>query len=188
LNANAKTRIHKSPQRNGALRVTGAIMIRRTDAAIRAAKDAIASALSQTKQDADEAKQRGRRLREQRYTVIQPTLVRLAMLTESIPDENKTLRVSSYFSRPCITVSLRNQTSLKSDVINAVLEYAMGITSKAWSHDYATQHCSNREHTFYGDNVEIKVSIDIAESGTCRKVLKGQKTTVVDEYEFVCEE
>jgi hypothetical protein len=162
-------------------------MSKRIDTAIRMAKAAIAETLAAEKRNADDAKARAKRLRDARYTIIQPVLTRLAMMVQSLPEDQRRLSVDTY-GKPSIRVTLLKQPSLKSDMVCELLEYASSIcTRSAHSSDWVTAYCAERSHTFHGQDCTIIVSIDVSEEGTCRKVLKGQTTRTVDEYEFVCD-
>jgi len=163
-------------------------MAKRIDAAILAARTAVHTALASAKDEAAEAKLRAKRIREARYTVLQPVMTRLALLLSPLPEDQRGFHVSAFGSKPEIRVSLRKQTSLKSELICELLEYASTIcTRRAYSSDWVTASFAERSHTFHGQDCTITVSIDVSEEGTCRKVLKGQTTRVIDEYEFVCD-
>jgi len=165
-------------------------MAKKVDAAILAARTAVQAALQQAKQDAADAKLRAKRIREARYTLLQPVLTRIALLLAPLPEKQRSFYVQAYamYDTPEIRVSLSNQDSLKSDVICELLEYCSSICTKgARSSDYVSAHWAERSHTFRGEHLNIRVSIDVSESGTCRKVIKGTKTVQQDEYEFVCD-
>ena len=181
--------IHKSLDGAVPLSVYRSVsMSKRIDVAITMAKSAIADCLSQSKRDAEEAKARAKRVREARYTVLQPVLTRLAMILNPLPAEQKSFSISGYGSRPLVTVTLYKQESLKSDLICELLDYVSGVcTESARSRDYVSQYWGERSHSFRGSEIDIDIKIDVSESGTCRKVIKCQKTQVVDEYEFVCD-
>lgn len=162
-------------------------MAKKVDAAIRMAKTAIAETLASEKRNVDDAKARAKRIREARYTVLQPVMTRLAMIVQALPEDQRRLSVCAY-GKPAIRVSLLKQPSLKSELICELLEYANTICARsAHSSDWVTAYCAERSHTFHGQDCSIIVSIDVSEEGTCRKVLKGQRTQTVDEYEFVCD-
>lgn len=162
-------------------------MSKKIDSAIAMAKAAIAAALSTYKRDALDAKDRAKRIREARYTILQPVLTRLSMIIGSLPEDQRRLYVDGY-GKPSIRVSLLKQPSLKSDLICELLEYSSSVcTRSARSSDWVTAYSAERSHTFYGADLTITVNIDISEEGTCRKVLKGQTTRTIDEYEFVCD-
>lgn len=162
-----------------------------TGAAARFARDVINGAIVSCKEEIASAKARLANVRKARHDFLQPVLTRIAMIIESVPDKNKTVRVQAYsasFCKPDIRVNLLRQSSLKSDVICELLAYANDLCPRASTHDYVSESWGERVHNFRGELFTIIVSIDTAEEGTCRKVLTGTKMVEQKQYEFVCDD
>lgn len=161
----------------------------KTDRSIRAAKGAIHKALQSLKEDRERAIRRAQQIRSNRYSLIQPVLTKLALLIDEIPEDNKRIELDCGWNTPAITVALINQASLKSPTICALLEYAADRCSDyASSTDWVTSTWAERCHVFSHNDLTIRVSIDVADDATCRRVLVGTETKTVDKYQFVCEE
>lgn len=161
-----------------------------TGNATRIARAVINDAIVSCNEDIARAKRSMTKLRKARYEILQPVLTRIAMIVESVPEDNRVIRVSTYgfeYSKPDINVSLLRQPSLKSDVVCELLAYASDVCPRASSSDYVGEHWGERVHSFRGDALTIRVSIDVAEEGTCRKVLTGTKMVEQKQYEFVCD-
>lgn len=161
-----------------------------TGNATRIARDVISAAIVSHNDDIARAKRCIAKLRKARYEILQPVLTRIALIVEAIPEDNWAIRVSSYgfeHSKPEISVSLLRQPSLKSDVVCELLAYASDVCPRASSNDYVGEHWGERVHSFRGDALTIRVSIDVAEEGTCRKVMTGTKMVEQKQYEFVCD-
>jgi hypothetical protein len=160
-----------------------------TGNATRIARDAISAAISSLQEEVARTRERIVSMRKARHVILQPTLTRIAMILESVPEQNKRLRVTSYtYSPPEISVTLLRQPSLKGDVIYELLAYASDICPVASSSDYVTANYGERTHRFRSDDLEIIVHIDVADKGTCRKVLTSTKMVEQKQYEFVCDD
>lgn len=159
------------------------------DRAVHGARSVVKSALTGYKRQQTEARDAAAMLRCARYVVVQPALTRIHMLTDSIPETQRHISVTMWGNRPEIMVSLYEQDSLKSDVIEALLEYASEVCpDKAQSRDYVGKDWGERAHTFYGPGLSIRVAINVKSDGECKKILKGTKMVQQDEYMFVCPE
>lgn len=161
-----------------------------TGNATRIARDVISAAIVSYNEDIARAKRSMAKLRKARYEILQPVLTRIAMIVESVPENNRHIRVQSYgyeYARPEISVSLHRQPSLKSDAVCELLAYVSDVCPRASSDDYVGEHWGERVHTFRSDALTIRVSIDVAEEGTCRKVMTGTKMVEQKQYEFVCD-
>lgn len=162
-----------------------------TGNATRIARDAISVAIACYIEDVASAKRSIAKLRKARYEILQPVLTRIAMIVESMPEDNRQIRIRTFgyeSSKPEITVSLLRQPSLKSDAVCELLAYASDVCPRASSDDYVGEHWGERVHTFRSDALTIRISIDVAEEGTCRKVLTGTKMVEQKQYEFVCDD
>lgn len=168
-----------------------AIMAKSTkvDRSVLASRETIQATLNILKRDAEDAKRRASNLRKARFVTIQPVLTRLHMLIDSIPERDRNVSLAMHFSRPEVTVSLYNQDSLKSDVVCELLAYASDICPNAKSRDFVGKDWGERDHTFYNDDLYIRIAVSVKTDGSaCKRVLVGTKTVVQDEYKFVCEE
>lgn len=160
-----------------------------TGNAARIARDAISAAISSLQGQVASTKERIVAIRKARHVILQPALTRIAMILESVPEQNKRLRTTAFtYSPPEISVTLLRQPSLKGDVICELLAYASDVCPKVSSSDYVTASYGERTHRFCSDDLEIVVHIDVADKGTCRKVLTGTKTVHQEQYEFVCDD
>lgn len=161
-----------------------------TGNATRIARDVISAAIVSHNEEIARAKRCIAKLRKARYEILQPVLTRIAMIVESVPEDNRMLSIRTYaldYCKPEISVSLLRQPSLKSDVVCELLAYASDVCPRASSNDYVGEHWGERVHNFRGDALTMRVSIDVAEEGTCRKVLTGTKMVEQKQYEFVCD-
>lgn len=82
-------------------------------------------------------------------------------------------------------------SSLKQGVIVDIIDRAMecgfeAVSSKDYLSDWASQRTFNFTQTIAGVLIELRVTANIAESETCRKVRVGTKLEEVAQYEIVC--
>ena len=160
-------------------------MAKQVDAAILAARVTMKSVLDNCKRDIEDAKKRGCRVRATRYSTLQPTLIKIHMITADVRPVDKHIFVSTYGD---IYVSLHKQDSLKTPVVVQLLEYLNGLTDNVKTRDFLSDYMAQREFKFgIGEttvNVEVNVKTD---SESCRKVVTGTKMTEQKTYAFVCD-
>lgn len=149
------------------------------------ARGLFAEAVRSHKRDAERIKRQAATLRKLRAKLVS-VMQHLSKLMESVPENDRSMWISMW-DKPSIRVSLYNQKSLRSDVICELLEYSLTLGEAKQSHDYVSATHGERTHRVTNPEFDVEISVSVAEDGTCKKVLKGQRTTVVDEYEFVCE-
>ena len=160
-------------------------MAKEVDAAILAARVTMKSVLDNCKRDIDDAKRRGRRIRATRYSVLQPTLIKLHLITAGVKPTEKLIFVSTYGD---IYVSLHNHDSLKTPVVLELLEYLNGLTDNVKTRDYLAEHLAQREFRFGIGETTVNVEINVkSNSESCRKVVTGTKLEEKKTYAFVCD-
>ena len=97
-------------------------------------------------------------------------------------------RVDATYCLPCVTFYVSGLDSFKDERLVSMLWYFSTLDGEreAKSEDYA--QALNRTYRFKFDGFTVRVDATVkTDSPTCRKVVIGSKTEVVNEYKIVCD-
>jgi len=147
--------------------------------------------INDNKRSIDSAKKRTAIARSNRARIIRL----VTPLVNILGDEDHHLAVNVQGwneDEVSIYLSLHGMDGMKVPLVVSVLEYLTGLfgdpTDEISSRDMATY--MNRDFRFKSDVNKLSATVAVyvkADSTTCKKVVVGQETQVVNRYEIVCD-
>jgi hypothetical protein len=147
--------------------------------------------ISDNKQTIENARKRSAMARNHRARIIKL----VTPLVNMIGDEGHHLAVNVqgwYEDEISIYLSLHGMDSMKAPLVVSVLDYLTGLfgdpTDEISSRDMPSY--LNRDFRFKSEVNKLSATVAVyvkADSTTCKKVVVGQETQVVNRYEIICD-